>query len=80
MNDVWTIIPWIVSIISLFGVLLNIAKNAHGFTIMTVANIILILFILIKECSIMYGQIPGLIAFSILNTWGYIVWTKEDKI
>ncbi len=72
-------IPWIVSVISILGVILNVKKKASGFTIMTIANIILIWYIIAENHSAMYGQIPGLIVYCVINTWGYREWTRRTK-
>jgi hypothetical protein len=68
------LLPWIFSIISIIGAILNIYKIPECFIIYTIGSGSWIPFILITKNRAMYGQILVWVAFILLNIWGYLTW------
>lgn len=66
-----------VSIISMIACYFNIKQDKVCFIIWSFTNMG---FIIVNILSKMYGQIPLWIVFTALNVYGYLEWSKKEKI
>ena len=70
-------ISWICAALALIGYYLNIIQNKLCFVIWIISNVGLIY---INIASELYGQAFLWVAYTIMSIWGFISWSKKEKV
>ncbi len=70
-----TILPWSLTLLSIFGAVLNIKKKRSSFAVYTVANIGWIIVDIYKG---IYAQAVLFMVFTALSTWGWFEWGRSQ--
>lgn len=68
---------WIITLLSIIGVILNIYKNKYCFIIWSITNF---LWMIIDFYCKLYSQSFLFMIYFILAIYGLIKWLKDDKI
>ena len=72
-------IPYLISLWSILGCLLNIWKKKSCFVVWSIGNFAWIAFIFATANKSMYGQIVIWIGLTLANIYGYYVWAGEER-
>ncbi len=70
-----TVMPWLLTGLSILGAVLNIKKRRSGFAVYTVANMG---WIAVDLYNGIYAQAALFAVFTGLSAWGWIEWGKKE--
>ena len=71
-----TISTWVLTILSVTGVVLNIKKNRLCFVVWLVANAG---WIVVNLRHGIYAQAGLFVVYSVLSAWGWVVWGRQAR-
>ena len=69
-----TVITWSLTLLSIFGAILNIKKRRSGFAVYTLANLG---WIIVDIYHGIYAQAALFVVFTGLSIWGWIEWGRR---
>ncbi|ETZ07101.1 nicotinamide riboside transporter PnuC [Holospora obtusa F1] len=72
----FTILTWMLSMLSILGAILNSRKNVYGFIVWGIANCAWLVVDFYKE---IYAQAFLYSIFIGINIYGWLMWKKEEN-